>query len=116
MAATFQLYGDARRPSTRYRDLVDLVAIATTASPDAEAVGRAIRPEFERRGLGAATEFVIPDESLWRPGYEAEANKSLLPRAHTLDEALSIVKPFLDPVFAGDATGTWDPVNLSWGR
>lgn len=32
VAATFDVYGEQRMPSTRYRDLVDLVAIATGAS------------------------------------------------------------------------------------
>ena len=34
--ATYQFYGQAQMPSTRYKDLVDLVAIVTEASVDAE--------------------------------------------------------------------------------
>jgi hypothetical protein len=36
LAATFDRYGDRQRPSTRYKDLVDLVAIVTEASVRAE--------------------------------------------------------------------------------
>jgi hypothetical protein len=32
--ATFQRYGQLQAPSTRYKDLVDLVAIVTAASVD----------------------------------------------------------------------------------
>jgi hypothetical protein len=29
--------------------------------------------------------------------------------AHTLDEALAIVRPFVDPLLDGSAAGRWDP-------
>lgn len=32
VAATYERHGEDRRPSTRFRDLVDLVAIVTAAS------------------------------------------------------------------------------------
>ena len=49
--ATFQRYGQSQAPSTRYKDLVDLVAIVTAASVDAEPQRVALRSEAERRDI-----------------------------------------------------------------
>jgi len=34
--------------------------------------------------------------------------------AHTLDDGLATVTPFLDPLFDGSAAGTWDPEHRRW--
>jgi hypothetical protein len=47
-------------------------------------------------------------------GYVAEAERSLLPTARTLDLALAVVRPFVDPLLAGTAIGTWDPKHGRW--
>ncbi len=78
IAATFQLYGEARQVSTRYRDLVDLVAIARGASVDAEQQLRALQTEAERRSITLPQKFDAPDRALWEKGYASEAKKSLL--------------------------------------
>jgi hypothetical protein len=113
-AATYQRYGDARMPSTRYRDLVDLVAIVRGATVPAEAQRAALISEFERRHIELPPTFQVPDRALWEPGYAAEARKSLLDGALSLDEALDEVRPFLDPVLAGAASGRWDPAERTW--
>lgn len=51
VAATFDLYGSSRQPSTRYRDLVDLVAIARGATVHAEP---ALPPCGPRRSAAAS--------------------------------------------------------------
>jgi hypothetical protein len=48
VAATYERYGEVRLPSTRYRDLVDLVAIISAASVTADPQRRAIRSDFAR--------------------------------------------------------------------
>jgi hypothetical protein len=58
------------RPSTRFKDLIDLVAITHRASVSLT--------------------------------------------AHTLDDALAAVRPFLDPLLAGVASGEWDPASQTW--
>jgi hypothetical protein len=58
--------------------------------------------------------FDVPDRDLWMRGYAAEAKRSLLDVAQSLDEALAIVRPFLDPALDGSARGTWNPTALSW--
>ncbi len=115
VVATFDVYGEQRTPSTRYRDLVDLVSIATGASVPAAEQIQALASEARRRGIRLPTRFDVPDRSLWERGYAREASDSLLATAHTLDEALAAVRPFLDPLLEGTAVGTWDPKAGVWG-
>jgi hypothetical protein len=114
IAATIQRYGTVQRPSTRFRDLVDLVAIAQGASIDAQEQIRALTSEAERRGIVLPETFDVPDRALWESGYAAEAKRSLLTNAHTLDEALVVVRPFVDPLLVGTARGTWDNERGAW--
>lgn len=113
-AATYERHGENGNPSTRYRDLVDLVAIVRGASVEVAAQLSALRSEFERRSLGLPESFDVPDRSLWQRGYAAEARRSLLETARTLDEALAVVRPFLDPLFEGRAAGVWNPAEQRW--
>lgn len=73
VAATYERYGTAGMPSTRYRDLVDLVSIVTGASVPATDQITALVSEFDRRQLTLPAAFDVPDRRLWEPGYAAEA-------------------------------------------
>ncbi|MFN8161968.1 MAG: nucleotidyl transferase AbiEii/AbiGii toxin family protein [Solirubrobacterales bacterium] len=114
VAATFDRYGDSEAPSTRYKDLVDLVAIVSEASVEAQTQMAALASEAERRRITLPQRFDVPARDLWEPGYAAEAGRSILPAARTLDEALAIVRPFLDPLLDRTAVGTWDPKQGRW--
>ena len=114
VAATYERYGTSRMPSTRYRDLVDLVAIITGASMDASAQRTALESEFTRRDLAFPGHFDVPDRTLWIPGYAAEARRSLLDTAATLDEALATVRPYTDALLQRTAVGVWHPSNRIW--
>lgn len=114
VVATFQRYGEQQRPSTRYKDLIDLVSIVTAASVTAELQLAALASEAQRRHVTLPAKFDVPDQALWEPGYAAEAARSLLPIARTLDEALAIVRRCLDPLLTGTALGTWDPNGRRW--
>jgi Nucleotidyl transferase AbiEii toxin, Type IV TA system len=116
VVATFQRYGARRLPSTRYRDLVDLVAISSGAAIAADRQLRALAAQTDRRGLELPTRFDVPDRTLWEAGYAAEAARSFLTVAHTLDEALALVGPFLNPLLDGTATGIWNPSSGVWDR
>lgn len=107
-------HGDADLPSTRYRDLVDLVAIVSGASIDASDQLRALSSEVARRGLTLPRRFDVPDRALWEPGYAAEADRSFLTTSRTLDEALGVVRPFVDPLIDGTAAGGWNPAEGAW--
>lgn len=114
VAATMQTYGTGRVPSTRYKDLVDLVAIVSQATVEAEAQRLALRSEAERRGITLPKTFSVPDRELWDKGYATEAVRSLLETALTLDEALAFVAPFINPLLSGSAVGTWDSESRHW--
>jgi hypothetical protein len=114
VVAILQRYGDSLVPSTRYKDLVDLVSIVTAASADAGAQTTALRTEAKRRGVMLPRSFDVPDRALWESGYAAEARRSLLASARSLDEALATVRRFLDPVFGGGVVGRWDPKAGRW--
>jgi len=114
IAAMFDRYGEMCTPSTRFKDLVDLVAIIRGASTAAIEQGAALASEAGRRGLTLPDHFGVPDVALWEPGYRAEAERSLLPVARTLEEALAVVCPFIDPLLSGIAGGRWDPAEGRW--
>ena len=114
VAATVQRYGERELPSTRYKDLVDLVAIVSEASVDATVQMAALASESERRKITLPQQFSVPDRELWERGYAAEARRSLLETALTLDDALAVVKPFLDQLLDGSAKGTWAPERAAW--
>src|SRR5437763_542926 len=82
----------------RHRDLVDLVPIVTEVSVDAAPQKTAPKSEAERRRLRLPKRFDVPARDLWEPGYARQARESHLSLAPTLDDALRIVRPFLDPL------------------
>jgi hypothetical protein len=114
VAAILERHGDERRPSTRFRDLVDLVAILTSIRIDASDQHQALLSEFARREIDPPSLFAVPDRALWESGYAREAARSLLAGARSLDDALETVVPFLDPLFGGKSEGTWDPTSRTW--
>jgi hypothetical protein len=114
ISAIVQRYGGRDRPSTRFKDLVDLVAILTEGSVGADPQMAALASEAQRRGTTLPTTFDVPDRGLWERGYAAEAGRSLLPAARTLDEALDVVRPFIEPLLGGIAAGEWDPRASRW--
>jgi hypothetical protein len=114
LAALYELHGSMAMPSTRYRDLVDLVAISLRSSVPAAPLIRAVRSEEARRGIQLPDRLVVPDRPLWLAGYAAEARRSLLSEAETLPIAIEMVSRFLDPVLAGTARGIWDRSLRIW--
>jgi hypothetical protein len=114
VAATFDRYGTMEYPSTRYKDLIDLLVIVIEASVEAAQQLHALESEADRRAITLPGRFTVPDKSLWEKGYAAEVGRSLLPVARTLDEAVHIVCSFLDPLLNGSARGRWDPKSGRW--
>jgi Nucleotidyl transferase AbiEii toxin, Type IV TA system len=114
MTAIYQRHGVLRRPSTRYRDLVDLVAIVTSAEIEAAPQLAALKAEAAQRGITLPAQFGVPDRGLWVAGYAASAGGSLLRQGRTLDQALRIVRPFADPLLDGTAAGRWDRRLQAW--
>jgi len=101
------------RPSTRYRDLVDIVEIATTQTIDAEPLSVALFTKYHLRELHAPARFESPGER-WPDGYEALARSVPGFTQQTFDEAIAIAGALLDPILAGRTRGQWDPIVLAW--
>lgn len=102
------------QPSTRYKDLVDLVAIVHHATVAASLQSEALGREGRRRGLSLPRRFDVPDRRMWEQGYRAEARRTTGLDEANLDAALTTVTPFLNPLLAGTATGSWDPLTQKW--
>lgn len=100
--------------STRYKDLIDLVAIVQRAGVPAGAQIGALAKEAERRNLALPRRFDIPERTLWESGYRAEARRTVGLSVMKLDDALAVVRPFIDPLLAGAAVGAWDPGTQAW--
>lgn len=103
------------RPSTRFRDLIDLVLIAHNHFIRADELTMALSSERFRRGLPVVLEFVVPDLTLWRKGYTGIADG--VPGLHEKDlaGALGLVKDLVDPVLAGTVSRErWNPSDLAW--
>lgn len=115
--ATFSQYGAEGRPSTRVRDLVDIVIIATTQTVDADTLSKAVASEATRRGVHLPGQFDLPDQR-WRQGYRREASTaSLPPELVDVDGAVALAQAFLGPTLAGAAQpGWWDPDTRQWSR
>ena len=104
------------RPSTRFRDLVDLVLVARTRELDAAQLRAALDSEYRRRSLPAAKDFEAPDLLLWSTGYAKAAERAPgLDGYRALPDAVVLVKQLIDPVLSGDrSTGTWCPAGFCW--
>lgn len=116
LAAMYESHGAVRASSTRFRDLVDLVAITVSATVAARPLRHAVESEAARRGITLPDRLVVPDRSTWEAGYAAEARRSLLSEAITLDAALQVVGALIDPVLDGSVRGAWDPRTRTWRR
>jgi predicted nucleotidyltransferase component of viral defense system len=115
VCAMYGRYGATNMPSTRYRDLVDLVLIATTNELDAVLTIRALQGETARRGCTLPAQIEDPGPE-WQASYARIARESNLPKElQALDGALEAAGACLNPIMAGTATGTWNPDTKRWG-
>lgn len=101
------------RPSTRYRDLIDLVEIVTSHGIDAQPVSVALFTKYRLRGVAAPDGFESPGPD-WPAGYEALAKTVPGFVQQSYPEAAAVASAFLDPILAGRRNGTWNPSTLTW--
>lgn len=115
VCAMYGSYGIPPGPSTRFRDLVDLVLIVMTSSLDAELTGQALQSEALRRNL-ILPEQMRPPSPQWLAGYvQIARDSSLRAELRNLDAALVSVGACLNPVLTGEVTaGHWDPQQQRW--
>lgn len=121
VAAMYERHGEHLRPSTRFKDLVDIASIAHN-SPLAGATTHAALHAEVRRRRNAGTHLVLPDRFTvpgagWVTGYRAEAAKAHeLPNGYrTLDGVTPLAKAFVTPLLQEhEIPGTWQPGALRW--
>lgn len=115
LCATQVTYGtDGDRPSSRVRDLVDLVVFARSQDVDGAALMRAIQGEWAHRGLSGAPVFSPPPG--WERLYPPLARKTpvVADLASFLD-AVTFVRALLDPALDGTAAGRrWVAADGVW--
>ncbi len=99
------------RPSSREKDLVDLVVIALTQTMDAVALRTAIESECAKRRLIMPERFEIPEH--WGRVY-ARLARSTPAEPHSITAARDLVGAFIDPVLNKAAGGVWHPKDQAW--
>lgn len=96
-------------PSSRFRDLVDLMIIVTRRGGTelaADAVTAAVVAEQARRGIAIPLDLPAP-AAQWSTGYRKLAVRVVPRSVNRLDSALTRLRAFAGPVLEGTATGTW---------
>ncbi|WP_280426439.1 nucleotidyl transferase AbiEii/AbiGii toxin family protein [Nocardia carnea] len=108
-------YGATRQPSSRWRDLADLVLIVQSFAFDAAETRAALDIQQQRRGLELPTALRAPGPE-WERAYPAMAKGTSLPtELHDLDTALGFIGAALNPLLDGTRThGRWNPHTRTW--
>lgn len=112
VCATMQSFHD--RPSSREKDLVDLVVLAVTHDGEGSALRIAIATEARLRQMEAFSHIDIPES--WGRRY-ADMAKTVpyCARYPTVELAAALVTRFIDPALYGAADGkTWSREHLDW--
>ncbi|RKT83457.1 Predicted nucleotidyltransferase component of viral defense system [Saccharopolyspora antimicrobica] len=108
------------RPSSRVKDLVDLVVIALREEVDGLSAQLAIRREVARRqhsgtDIELPEAFTVPDPASWAKGYRSEARTVVgLEQYRTLGQAQPLAELFISPLLVETVPGRWHPGTLSW--
>ncbi len=110
-AYTRRYAGD--RPSSRAKDLVDIVLIAEIARVHAARLDDAIRRLFVARDTHAPPLALPRPPRSWAVAYASLARDVGL--TEDLDGAHAAASAFLDPVLAGLAKGRWNHDLARWG-
>ncbi|MFH8253087.1 nucleotidyl transferase AbiEii/AbiGii toxin family protein [Microbacterium sp. B2969] len=108
VTATMDTY--AGRPSSRVKDLVDLVTIAKTQTVDMRELQMAIDAKRALSRTPPFDEFAVPDE--WERSYRPLAMKTPAARDLNVQEAVTLAKQLVDPALVDEpvAAGlTWVP-------
>ncbi|QNK82904.1 hypothetical protein [Nakamurella sp. PAMC28650] len=112
----YSTYGAGQQPSTRYRDLVELVLIVQSSSIDAAETRTALIQQARVRQIVLPATMQSPAPS-WTIAYRQQAAQmsQMLRELHDLETALTFVGQCLNPLLSNIVTsGAWDPSSLSW--
>ena len=102
------------RPSTRVKDLIDLVMMSALFNFQAGRVRRALQAVFAARSTHTLSASLPPPPTQWRAAYRQMAGEV------GLDEDLLVgyerARAFLDPILSGSVPddAQWNPTQHSW--
>ncbi|MFE9968553.1 nucleotidyl transferase AbiEii/AbiGii toxin family protein [Streptomyces sp. NPDC005525] len=109
-------------PSSRFRDLADILLISQNETIDAAEAHRALHTEAAIRRTHTTIElrlphqFEMPHES-WPSGYaKAATDVAGLNGCETWDAALPGARAFVSPLLGPAFTGAWNPSSREWDR
>lgn len=106
------------RPSSRVKDLVDMVVYATTCNIDGARLQGCIRREMGARGMDIPPSFSVPPE--WVPNHERRfqylcSQTGIPKRYRTINAAVGLAREVYDPALEGRAAGhVWSHCSLGW--
>ncbi len=118
VCATMQDYNG--HPSSRVKDLADLVVSMLNEKVDADKLSRLTSTECKLRSMGRINRFSVPGS--WKGtlsgNYSKLAKEAALPAEFSgVENAEAAVSAWLSPVFSSDASGkTWIPEKRRWAR
>ena len=99
--------------STRVRDLVDILLIASRSTFDAGKLSAAIQATFEARATHALAAQLPQPPSKWGPSFRRSADELGL-TWNDLDEGSEAARNFFDPLLSGSKVAQWDSQSWSW--
>lgn len=103
------------RPSSRTKDLIDLVLIAELAALDAAALRVAIETTFTVRGTHPVPEVLPPPPQEWATRFRELASTVGVPAGPSAAHA--VATDLMDCILDGVVhDGTWDPEKRVWTR
>jgi hypothetical protein len=105
-------YGASGQPSTRPKDLVDILLIESAATIDAGSLRHALGGTFGERALQSLPVTLPPPPPTWADPYKRLADTVNI--EPDLSTAFILAATFLDPVLAGHAHGHWDSQGRRW--
>lgn len=99
--------------SSRVRDLVDILLIATTSEIEGRNLSRAMLSIFNARASHEAPTELQDPPSEWERSFPRLQREVGL-KWSTLGEVRNAARQLLDLVLRGEVTGTWKPSGWDW--
>jgi hypothetical protein len=113
VCATMDSQYPGGKRSSRVKDLVDLVLIASTQTIDLDELRLAIASKRELSGIATFEHFDVPAQ--WTPTYAATAKGVPAAEPLSVETAADLVASFVDAALSGSSkSAIWDPHALAW--
>jgi len=102
------------KESSRIKDLIDLVEVATYFDMFGGELSTALLAEFDHRGRRPPSKLLVP--ARWKGGYlKLSRETPAAQRFEDFESAVDLVSSYINPVLTGEVdTRTWSSKSLSW--